>query len=139
MDTTSLIVQHSGYCVCALYNARIDSGQVEVVIAHEGNSLKKILDGHTFTSVHALKIPVSVGEEFSPDAVAGMEFAAQAWADICARMYALYPRFGAAVEGLPDRYRIAWFRRCSQSCQPTRPHFLPVALQINELTFCSHH
>jgi hypothetical protein len=57
-----------------------------------------------FMSRSGLNIPVSVVEEFSPDAVAVMEFAAQSEVDICARMYALYPKFGAEVADLPYRH-----------------------------------
>jgi len=60
-----------------------------------------------FMSGRGLKIPVSVVEEFSPDAVAVMEFAAQSEVDICTRMYALYPKFGAEIEGLPYRHYMA--------------------------------
>lgn len=65
------------------------------------NSSGKLQD---FMSGGGLRIPVSVVEEFSPDAVAVMEFAAQSEIDICARMYALYPKFGAEVDGLPYRH-----------------------------------
>ncbi|NKX17320.1 hypothetical protein HGG75_26145 [Ochrobactrum pseudogrignonense] len=54
-----------------------------------------------------LRIPVSVVEEFSPEAIAVMEFAAQSEIDICARMYALYPKFGADIEDLPHRHYMA--------------------------------
>ncbi|NEJ31730.1 N-6 DNA methylase [Rhizobium leguminosarum] len=57
-----------------------------------------------FMTGRGLRIPVSVVKEFSPDAVAVMEFAAQSEIDICARMYALYPKFGADIEGLPYRH-----------------------------------
>ncbi len=64
------------------------------------NSSQKLQE---FTATGGLRIPVAVVEEFSPDAVAVMEFAAQSEIDICARMYALYPKFGADIEGLPYR------------------------------------
>ena len=57
-----------------------------------------------FKSGSGLKIPVSVVAEFSPDAMAVMEFAAQSEIDICTRMYALYPKFGAEIEGVPYRH-----------------------------------
>ncbi|MFN3252316.1 Eco57I restriction-modification methylase domain-containing protein [Roseibium album] len=57
-----------------------------------------------FMSGGGLRIPVSVVEEFSPDAVALMEFEAQSEIDICSRMYALYPKFGTEIEGLPYRH-----------------------------------
>lgn len=57
-----------------------------------------------FMTHRGLTVPVKVVEEFSPDAVAVMEFAAQSEVDICTRMYALYPKFGAEVAGLPYRH-----------------------------------
>lgn len=65
------------------------------------NSTQKLTE---FVAGGGLRIPVSVVEEFSPDAVAVMEFAAQSEIDICARMYALYPKFGAEIKGLPYRH-----------------------------------
>nr|WP_286183063.1 N-6 DNA methylase [Labrenzia sp. R4_1] len=65
------------------------------------NSSEKLAQ---FMAGGGLRIPVSVVEEFSPDAVAVMEFAAQSEIDICARMYALYPKFGAKLDGLPYRH-----------------------------------
>jgi len=57
-----------------------------------------------FKSGNALRIPVAIVEEFSPDAVAVMEFAAQSEIDICSRMYALYPKFGERVSNAPHRH-----------------------------------
>lgn len=68
------------------------------------NSTQKLAE---FVAGGGLRIPVSVVEEFSPDAVAVMEFAAQSEIDICARMYALYPKFGAEIKGLPYRHYMA--------------------------------
>ncbi len=51
-----------------------------------------------------LRIPVSLIKEFSPSAKAVMEFAAQEEIDICTRMYARYPKFGAKIDGLPHRH-----------------------------------
>lgn len=65
------------------------------------NSSEKLQE---FRSGKGLRIPVSVVEEFSPDAVAVMEFAAQSEIDICARMYALHPKFGAEIAGVPYRH-----------------------------------
>ena len=65
------------------------------------NSSEKLQE---FKSGTGLKIPVSVVEEFSPDAMAVMEFAAQSEIDICARMYALHPKFGTAIAGAPLRH-----------------------------------
>ena len=68
------------------------------------NSTQKLAE---FMTGAGLRIPVSVVEEFSPDAVAVMEFAAQSEIDICARMYALYPKFGTEIKGLPNRHYMA--------------------------------
>ena len=68
------------------------------------NSKEKLQE---FMNGNGLRIPVSVVEEFSPDAVAVMEFAAQSEIDICARMYALYPKFGTEIGGLPYRHYMA--------------------------------
>lgn len=60
--------------------------------------LQNVIVGRTLT------IPVSIVEEFSPDALAVMEFADQSEIDVCAKMYARYPKFGAQVEGAPYRH-----------------------------------
>ena len=57
-----------------------------------------------FSSSRGLSIPVDVVAEFSHDAMAVMEFAAQSEIDICAKMYARYPKFGTKIEGLPYRH-----------------------------------
>jgi N-6 DNA Methylase len=54
-----------------------------------------------------LEIPVSLVREFSPDAMAIMEFAAQEDISICRKMYARYPKFGEKVDGLPYRSYMA--------------------------------
>lgn len=53
---------------------------------------------------HTLSIPVAIVEEFSPDAMAVMEFAAQSEIDVCAKMYGRYPKFGAEIDGVPYRH-----------------------------------
>jgi len=65
------------------------------------NSLEKL---ELFKSGLGLRIPVSMIEEFSPDAMALMEFASQSEVDVCSRMYALYPKFGHEIEGFPFRH-----------------------------------
>lgn len=65
------------------------------------NTLDKLQE---LKSGDGLTIPVPVVAEFSPEALAVMEFAAQSEIDICARMYALYPKFGAEVEGMLYRH-----------------------------------
>jgi hypothetical protein len=65
------------------------------------NSLEKL---DAFVTKKGLRIPVSVVAEFSPEAMAVMEFAAQSEIDICSRMYALYPKFGSEVDDAPRRH-----------------------------------
>lgn len=87
-----------------LYTAWKGGRTEELYSAFRVNSLEKL---QAFMAGGALRIPVSVVEEFSPEAVAVMEFAAQSEIDICARMYARYPKFGVEVEGLPYRHYMA--------------------------------
>jgi len=51
----------------------------------------------------ALEVPVELVREFSPDAMAVMEFTAQSEIDACRKMYSRYPKFGERVSGLPNR------------------------------------
>jgi hypothetical protein len=87
-----------------LYVAWKEGRTDEFHAAFRVNSGEKL---RSFMSGSGLRIPVSVVEEFSPDAVAVMEFAAQSEIDICTRMYALYPKFGTEIEGLPFRHYMA--------------------------------
>lgn len=64
------------------------------------NTVEKL---HRFSAGETLKIPVSIVSEFSPDAFAVMDFAAQSEIDICSRMYRLYPKFGENLNGHPHR------------------------------------
>jgi hypothetical protein len=68
------------------------------------NSATRLQD---FVAGRALTIPVPIVAEFSPDALAVMEFAAQSEIDVCAKMYARYPKFGTEVEGMPHRHYMA--------------------------------
>lgn len=65
------------------------------------NSLMRLTE---VTSGRMLSIPVGMIDEFSPEARAVMEFSAQEDIDICAKMYAQYPKFGELHKGLPYRY-----------------------------------
>lgn len=56
---------------------------------------------------NALNIPVAVVREFSPDAVAVMEFSNQFEIDIARKMYARFPKFGEKVAGAPYRHYMA--------------------------------
>jgi len=77
-------------------------GSTEELRASFGvNSSEKLED---FKAGRGLRIPVSMIEEFSPDAMAIMEFASQGEVDVCSKMYALYPKFGHEVEGVPLRH-----------------------------------
>ena len=55
------------------------------------------------TDGRVLQIPAALVREFSPDALAVMEFAAQTDIDICRKMYSGYPKFGEQVPGQPYR------------------------------------
>ena len=50
-----------------------------------------------------LTLPVSLVREFSPEALAVMEFAAQSEIDVCRKMYSPYPKFGEKIAGVPNR------------------------------------
>ena len=54
-----------------------------------------------------LDIPIGLVSEFSPDAMAVMEFASQYEVDVCSRMYELFPKFGAKIKGSPYRQYMA--------------------------------
>ncbi|MFZ5676727.1 MAG: Eco57I restriction-modification methylase domain-containing protein [Pseudomonadota bacterium] len=83
-----------------LYTA-IRNGRTESFNASFG-----VLSAEQLPSIHlaALRIPVSLVREFSPDAMAIMEFAAQEDIDICRKMYDRYPKFGENIDGLPYRH-----------------------------------
>lgn len=50
-----------------------------------------------------LQLPVTIVEEFSPDALAVMEFGSQRDIDIASKMYARHPKFGDEAAGPPHR------------------------------------
>ncbi len=60
-----------------------------------------------FSAGRRLTIPVDLVAQFSPNAKAVMEFSAQEEIDICTRMYARYPKFGAKIDGQPYRHYMA--------------------------------
>jgi hypothetical protein len=68
------------------------------------NTMERLQD---FASGQSLSVPLPVVAEFSPDAMAVMEFAAQSEIEVCAKMYSLYPKFGADIEGQPFRHYMA--------------------------------
>jgi len=55
------------------------------------------------TSGAALQIPISIVAEFSPDALAVMEFRSQVEIDIARKMYSRWPKFGKEIESIPQR------------------------------------
>lgn len=61
-------------------------------------ALSRVMDG-----TKALSIPVSIIEEFSPDALAIMEFESQRDIDIATKMYAAAPKLGEYRKGEPHR------------------------------------
>jgi hypothetical protein len=50
-----------------------------------------------------LQIPVALVKEFSPEALAVMEFPAQAEIDVCRKIYSRYPKFGEKIADMPNR------------------------------------
>ncbi|MFM7848536.1 MAG: Eco57I restriction-modification methylase domain-containing protein [Rubrivivax sp.] len=52
--------------------------------------------------VSPLRLPVALLREFSPEALAVMEFSNQLEIDIARKMYSRFPRLGDEIEGLPD-------------------------------------
>lgn len=48
-----------------------------------------------------LRLPISLVREFSPDALAVMEFSNQLEIDIARKMYSCFPRLGDEIEGVP--------------------------------------
>lgn len=83
-----------------LYVAWKGGSTSEFVAAFRVNSHDRLAE---MAAGRHLRIPTSMVTEFSPDAMAVMEFAAQEDIDICRKMYGRYPRFGEKVDGLPYR------------------------------------
>jgi transposase len=75
-----------------LYVAWKSSRNDRFAAAFRINTMERLQD---FAPCQTLSIPVPVVAEFSPDAMAVREFAAQSEIDVCAKMYGLYPKFGA--------------------------------------------
>src|SRR5206468_9236686 len=90
---------HQQFEFC-LYVAKKGSQTQTFKAAFRVNSHRRLDDTR---SGQILNIPVTLISEFSPDAVAIMEFAAQSEIEICRKMYARYPKFGEHREGLPNR------------------------------------
>jgi hypothetical protein len=91
---------HTAMKFC-IYVAWKEGRTEEFHAAFRVNSAEKL---EAFMLGRGLRIPVPVVAEFSPDAMAIMEFAAQSEIDVCSRMYALYPKFGSEVRDAPRRH-----------------------------------
>ncbi|MFC3727162.1 N-6 DNA methylase [Neoaquamicrobium sediminum] len=84
-----------------MYVAWRDGRTEQFGAAFRVNTLEKLVD---FSAGRVLSIPTDLVIEFSPDARAVMEFAAQEDIDICRKMYARYPKFGEQIDGVPQRF-----------------------------------
>ena len=87
-----------------LYVAWRDRSTESFQTAFRVNSEQRLADlagGQQFT------LPVSLVREFSPEAVAVMEFAAQSEIDVCRKMYSRYPKFGQKLVDVPNRVYMA--------------------------------
>ncbi|HSK46628.1 MAG TPA: N-6 DNA methylase [Coriobacteriia bacterium] len=84
----------------ALYTARLpgktDQFRVAFNIRNQAELLTAIQGG-------AIKMPVALVREFSPDALALMEFGSQLDIDIASKMYGRHPKFGDETIGPPHR------------------------------------
>lgn len=93
---------HASLKFC-FYVARL-GGRTESI---EASFSVKSLDDLAQAAERPLSIPISIIREFSPDALAIMEFSSQAEIDIVAKMYSRWPKFGERVEGSPHRHYMA--------------------------------
>ena len=84
-----------------LYVAWKDGNTDRFDAAFRVNSKERLQE---FSAGRRLTIPVDLVEQFSPDAKAVMEFSTQEEIDICAQMYARYPKLGAKIDGQPYRH-----------------------------------
>jgi hypothetical protein len=82
----------------ALYCASRGGPTTEFPAAFAINSEARLQTGRE----HPLRLPVTLLREFSPDALAFMEFSNQLEIDIARKMYSRHPRLGDKVPGLPD-------------------------------------
>ena len=94
---------HQQFEFC-LYVAEKGGKTDNFTAAFRVNSHEKLTD---VVTGHGLRIPLAMISEFSPDAMAVMEFGAQEDIDICRKMYERYPKFGEKIEGLPYRSYMA--------------------------------
>lgn len=88
---TLYAASHGGETVNVRAGFRIDSL----------TALTNVMNG-----TNSLLIPVAVIREFSPDALAIMEFDSQAEIDICTKLYKSWPTLGQAVDGAPSFTRL---------------------------------
>ncbi|MEI8703403.1 Eco57I restriction-modification methylase domain-containing protein [Mesorhizobium sp. ISC15] len=83
-----------------LYVAWRDGRTEKFSAAFRVSTLEKLAE---FSAGRGLSIPSDLVAEFSPDARAVMEFAAQEEIDICTKMYTCHPKFGERVYEQPYR------------------------------------
>ncbi|TIL60520.1 MAG: type II DNA modification enzyme [Mesorhizobium sp.] len=83
-----------------LYVAWRDGRTKRFGAAFRVNTLEKLAN---FSAGRVLSIPTDLVIEFSPDAGAVMEFAAQEDIDICTKMYGRFQKFGERFEGFGYR------------------------------------
>lgn len=83
-----------------LYVARREGTTEEFFCAFRVSSVNGV---RAALSDGALRIPTALVAEFSPDALAVMEFSSQFEIDICRTMYSHYPKFGETAAGAPYR------------------------------------
>jgi hypothetical protein len=94
---------HTAFKFC-LYAARVGADTKQFLASFNINTqerLAKIRGGES------LQVPVSTVREFSPDALAIMEFGDQRDIDIATKMYARWPKFGDETAGPPIRTYMA--------------------------------
>lgn len=82
----------------ALYAARRSGQTTEFPTSFSISSEVRLAAART----QPLRLPVALVHEFSPEAMAVMEFSNQLEINIARKMYGCFPRLGDKVEGLPD-------------------------------------
>lgn len=82
----------------ALYCAQRGGPTTEFAAAFAISSEVRLQDAHE----RPLHLPVTLMREFSPEALAVMEFSNQMEIDIARKMYGRFPRLGDEIDGLPN-------------------------------------
>src|ERR1700688_4897742 len=88
----------------ALYTARVSGKTDRFRAAFNIRSPAELLAA---TQGGAIEMPVALVREFSPDALAVMEFGSQLDIDIASKMYGCHPKFGDETAGPPRRQYMA--------------------------------